>query len=131
MTAQDLTRNQGLVYDALHEADGPLSAYSILDRLRDDGIRAPQQVYRALDKLLEMGLVHRLESINAFVACSHPAHESRDMIAFTICEKCGKVVEVADEDLARQLDELARKAGFTPKKSVVEVRGNCRECRLN
>ena len=72
MTMQQLTRNQGLVFDVLTHSEGPLSAYSILDKLRDSGFRAPLQVYRALDKLLEFGLVHRLESLNAFVACAHP-----------------------------------------------------------
>jgi len=69
----DLTRNQSLVFGALSRAEGPLSAYTILDQLRDDGFRAPLQVYRALDKLVETGMVHRLESLNAFVACSHRA----------------------------------------------------------
>ncbi|HSM41507.1 MAG TPA: transcriptional repressor, partial [Afifellaceae bacterium] len=61
-----------MVFDTLLAADGPLSAYDILDRLRDKGFRAPLQVYRALDKLLALGLVHRLESLNAFIACAHP-----------------------------------------------------------
>ena len=74
MTTQQLTKNQGLVFDVLSHSQGPLSAYTILDKLRDHGFRAPLQVYRALEKLLEFGLVHRLESINAFVACAHP-HE--------------------------------------------------------
>ena len=67
----DLTKNQTLVMGALSQAKGPLSAYTILDELRDDGFRAPLQVYRALEKLVELGLVHRLESLNAFVACQH------------------------------------------------------------
>ena len=66
-----LTRNQQLVYDALTGADTPLSAYSLLDQLRESGFRAPLQVYRALEKLIELGQVHRLESINSFVACQH------------------------------------------------------------
>lgn len=51
----DLTRNQALVLEALERADGPLTAYAILDDVRGDGIRAPQQIYRALEKLLELG----------------------------------------------------------------------------
>ncbi|MCS6758506.1 MAG: transcriptional repressor, partial [Candidatus Devosia euplotis] len=61
--AADLTRNQGLVLGALAHADTPLSAYQLLDALRADGLRAPLQVYRALDKLVERGLAHRLESL--------------------------------------------------------------------
>ncbi len=59
----DLTRNQSLVLDTLSQSGGPLSAYTILDQLRDHGFRAPLQVYRALDKLVEFGMVHRLESL--------------------------------------------------------------------
>ena len=71
MIAPALTKNQSLVFDVLTRAEQPISAYTILDRLREHGFRAPLQVYRALDKLLEAGLVHRLESLNAFVACAH------------------------------------------------------------
>ena len=83
----DLTRNQSLVFNALTRAPGPLSAYSLLDQLRDKGLRAPLQVYRALDKLVAFGMVHRLESLNAFVACRHPDCETHENIAFTICEE--------------------------------------------
>ncbi len=131
LSVPELTKNQSLVYDALTGAEGPLSAYTILDRLRGSGFRAPLQVYRALDKLVEFGMVHRLESLNAFVACRHPGCDTCETIAFAICEKCGKVAEVADEELARQLNDLAERTGFTPKKSIVEVRGHCRDCRPN
>ncbi len=93
MTKTDLTRNQSLVFNALVESDGPLSAYTLLDRLREHGFRAPLQVYRALDKLVEFGMVHRLESLNAFVACAHP-HDGcsgHGTVAFMICNTCGHV----------------------------------------
>ena len=124
----DLTRNQALVFGVLNAADGPLSAYDILDRLRADGIRAPQQVYRALDKLLAFGLVHRLESLNAFVACSHPAHEIHSTTAFAICEACGNVNEFSDAALAATLRDWAGGQGFRIKKSTIEVRGLCDAC---
>jgi len=66
---QKLTRNQTLVQSTLLESESPMSAYQILDSLKAHGLNAPLQVYRALDKLVHLGLVHRLESINAFVAC--------------------------------------------------------------
>lgn len=94
--SQDLTRNQTLVFDVLSKAEGPLSAYTILDQLRDDGFRAPLQVYRALEKLLDYGMVHRLESLNAFVACAHPQCHEHGLIAFAICEQCGQVTEFSD-----------------------------------
>ena len=104
MTAPALTKNQTLVFDVLSRSDAPLSAYTILDRLRDHGFRAPLQVYRALDKLLERGMVHRLESLNAFVACAHQEKEccgghGHGTVAFAICESCGHVVEFHDDEV--------------------------------
>lgn len=124
----DLTKNQSLVYEALHDATGPLSAYAILDKLREHGFRAPLQVYRALDKLVSIGMVHRLESLNAFVACRHPGCDTHETMAFTICKDCGKVSEVADAGLESRLNDLAHEAGFTLSRSVVELRGLCRAC---
>lgn len=69
-----LSRNQSLVLSVLQSSDQPLSAYTILDRLRDDGLRAPLQIYRALEKLMEAGRIHRLESMNALVICCHSKH---------------------------------------------------------
>lgn len=125
----DLTKNQSLVFGALSRAEGPLSAYTILDQLREDGFRAPLQVYRALGKLVDAGMVHRLESLNAFVACSHPGCDSHETIAFAICETCGKVTEISDEALETRLRELASESGFAVKRAVVELRGLCGGCR--
>lgn len=125
----DLTKNQALVFDALTKADGPLSAYAILDQLRSNGFRAPLQVYRALDRLVDLGLVHRLESVNAFVACRHPEWDTHEMAAFAICEVCGGVAELANDKLARQLRTLAKEAAFTPRTSTIELRGICAACR--
>ena len=84
----DLTGNSKLVMDLLEVKKGPLSAYMILDELRDAGLRAPLQVYRALEKLISLGRVHRVESLNAFIACSHMSCENQGMSAFVICDKC-------------------------------------------
>ena len=93
----ELTKNQTLVLDVLAASETPLSAYAILDVLRDDGLRAPLQVYRALESLMAFGSVHRLESLNAFVACSHPKCSTHSNVAFTICEKCNNVLEINDD----------------------------------
>lgn len=128
-TTSELTKNQALVMGALSQSESPLSAYTILDQLRDDGFRAPLQVYRALDKLVEFGLVHRLESLNAFVACRHPDCDGHQAIAFMICEACGQANEISDTSLAERLKQLASKAGFALKKSTVELRGICNNCK--
>lgn len=124
----DLTKNQTLVMGALTHAVGPLSAYTILDQLREDGFRAPPQVYRALDKLVEYGLVHKLESLNAFLACSHPGCENHETTAFMICEACGHVSEITDDTLRKRLKLLARDAQFVLKKTTIELRGTCQTC---
>lgn len=123
-----LTKNQALVFKTLSRAENPLSAYSILDVLRDEGFRAPLQVYRALDKLREFGLIHRLESLNAFVACSHPNCESHETMAFAICEKCGGVEEFADSSIQKQLKKWAGTEKFHLQKAIIELRGICTNC---
>lgn len=105
----DLTKNQTLVLNALTRVEGPASAYTLLDQLREHGFRAPLQVYRALEKLIDMGLVHRLECLNSFVACAHPhehAHgHKHGIIAFAICENCGQVDEFSDATVDNRLND--------------------------
>ncbi|WP_163272415.1 Fur family transcriptional regulator [Chelativorans alearense] len=124
----DLTKNQTLVLKTLDKAEAPLSAYTILDRLRDDGFRAPLQVYRALGKLQEFGLVHRLESINAFVACCQPHGHRHEMTAFAICRTCGKVDEFSDTAVEERLGEWVRAHRFKPAKTTIEISGDCADC---
>jgi Fur family zinc uptake transcriptional regulator len=126
--ADDLTRNQELVLGALAHADGPLSAYDILDRLRDDGLRAPLQVYRALEKLTERGLAHRLESLNAFVCCADAHCHEAGTIAFAICEGCGKVEEFAEPSVEQKLKGWSKSSGFRPNRITIELRGLCKAC---
>lgn len=123
-----LKKNQKLVQDVLTASSSPLSAYSILDVLRDEGFRAPLQVYRALDKLIEFGLVHKLESLNAFVACTHEACEVNELAAFMICEKCESVVELADVPLTAHLLKLASAHSFAVRQTTVELHGRCQNC---
>jgi Fur family zinc uptake transcriptional regulator len=123
-----LTRNQQLVLQKLEVAVGPLSAYTLLDLLRNDGFRAPLQVYRALDTLMKGGFAHRLESLNAFVACAEPHEHSHGMTAFAICDKCGQVAEFSDEAVGRQLGQWVGSTGFLAKKAVIEFRGTCGKC---
>jgi Fur family transcriptional regulator, zinc uptake regulator len=128
-TKTQLTKNQSLVFGAISHANVPLSAYTILDNLRGEGFRAPLQVYRALEKLVEFGMVHRLESLNAFVACQQHNCGSHSIVAFAICDTCGKVTEIADAALPGHLDRLAKNHQFGLKKSTVELRGVCEICR--
>ena len=126
-----LTRNQSLVLEALADAKGPLTAYAILDQLRDRGMRAPPQVYRALDKLVADGTVHRLESINAFVVCQLPDCGSRETMIFAICSDCSQVTEIRDDDVGDRFQAVAEQAAFSVHKSIVELRGQCAHCRAS
>jgi Fur family zinc uptake transcriptional regulator len=127
----DLTRNQQMVLDTLNGADSPLSAYDILDRLRDGGLRAPLQVYRALDRLIDAGLAHRLESLNAFVCCAEAGGHQRagGMAAFAICTKCGRVDEFADAGVGERLAGWAATQNFALERTTIELRGVCQGCR--
>jgi len=127
-THPNLTKNQSLVYDVLSKAKLPLTAYSVLDDLRESGFRAPPQVYRALEKLQKLGLIHRLESLNAFVACRHSDCQSHGLIAFTICEKCGEVTEIAEKSIEMEILSLTEKQSFVAKKTSIEISGTCVSC---
>ncbi len=123
-----LTKNQEMVLGALSQAKVPMSAYAILDKLRGDGFRAPPQVYRALEKLVDGGLVHRLESLNAFVACSHEDCHQTDLIAFAICDQCGLVSEFSDQAVSKRLTHWIADNEFTNTRTTIEIRGDCGAC---
>ena len=127
MTA-NLTKNQNFVLQTLETSNGPMGAYDILDHLRDKGFKAPLQVYRALDKLMDLGLIHRLDSLNAFVACRHDHETHTGTIAFAICEECGQVSEFEDTSIRKRLSDWSSEHGFKPKKTTVEIRGRCKLC---
>jgi Fur family zinc uptake transcriptional regulator len=125
---QRLTPIRRDVLSVLLGSHQPLGAYEIMERVAPGRPRpAPITVYRALEVLREQGLVHRIESRNAFVACVH-THAAGDLVVFLICEKCGAVGEAASAEVANTLKSAARAAGFTPKSPVIEVGGVCTHC---
>ena len=127
--SQRLTPIRRQVLEVLLESHNPLGAYEIMDRAAARGPRpAPITIYRALDFLRENGLVHRIESRNAFVACVG-THASGDLVVFLICERCGAVGEASSAAVADQLKSAARAAGFLPKAPVIEIGGICSHCR--
>ena len=110
-----LTPMRRRVLEALLASHAPLGAYELIDRLPARGARpAPITIYRALDFLREQGLVHRIESRNAFIACV-ANHASGDPVVFLICEKCGAVGEAASAAVAATIKSASRAAGFTPE----------------
>jgi Fur family zinc uptake transcriptional regulator len=126
-----LTPMRRRVLEALLASHSPLGAYELIDRLSTRGARvAPITIYRALDFLREQGLVHRIESRNAFIACVHN-HETGAPVVFLICEKCGAVGEAASAAVADTITSASRAAGFTPKTPVIEISGVCAHCKAS
>lgn len=128
MTDLKLTKNQTLVLSVLEESSIPLSAYTILERLGEHGLRAPPQVYRALDKLLDLGLAHKLASMNSFLACQHTQCGSHQVTSFAICDGCEQVSEIINTEFERQLNSLAKDVGLQPTRSTIEIHGLCDQC---
>jgi Fur family zinc uptake transcriptional regulator len=127
--AQRLTPIRRQVLEVLLGSHKPLGAYEIIEHAAASGTRpAPITIYRALDFLRENGLVHRIESRNAFIACVNN-HASGDLVVFLICERCGEVGEAPSAGVADQLKSASRSAGFTPKTPVIEITGVCAHCR--
>jgi Fur family transcriptional regulator, zinc uptake regulator len=125
---QRLTPMRRNVLETLLASHKPLGAYEIMERLADGSRPAPITVYRALDFLRDNGLVHRIESRNAFVACVHN-HAGSDPVVFLICERCGAVGEAAGGAAAEALKASCRAVGFAPKSPVIEIAGVCSHCR--
>ncbi|SDL51376.1 transcriptional repressor [Paracoccus chinensis] len=116
------------VLQILLEGHRALGAYEILDRLRAEGLGSqPPVVYRALDFLIRAGFAHRIETLNAFVACTEdtPGHAP----AFLICRQCRRVIETPAEPAGGQLRRAAEGAGFSIESAVREAEGLCAECR--
>jgi len=127
-----LTALRRRVLELVWQDHTAVKAYDLLRQLGEQPGAAsasvkPPTVYRALDFLLAHGLIHRLESLNAYVGCPHPdrAHDG----SFLICERCGKVREVGSEALDSLLDEAATDHDFTLRARTVELRGICRPCQ--
>lgn len=106
----------------------PVGAYEILDALRAEYPNAaPPTVYRALDFLIERGLIHRIESMNAFMGCTHPAE--RHSGQFLICNQCSAAVELDDPNIDHAVRRGAEQIGFQAQRQTVEVTGLCLDCR--
>ena len=118
------------VYEEIASTQASVGAYEVLDRLAKKGTRlAPISIYRALDALLEAGVVHRLESKNAYFACRRlhaPSTGRRPM--FMSCEICGHVSETDGQDIFDAIDTSVRATKFEPRVRFVEITGTCHDC---
>ena len=125
---QLLSKNQQIVLEIIERAKEPLKAYSILFNVQKKGINAPQQIYRALDKLIEIGKIHKIESRNAFIACQNSSCQVSKATAFSICESCEKVTEINNSSLSKYLSNFKDKAGMKYSKYNLEFFGLCKKC---
>ena len=122
-----LTPLRRRVLEIVLESHKPMGAYDVLAALARDGAKpAPPTVYRTLDFLTRQGFVHRIDSLNAFVACFAPdkSHRSR----FFLCRACGRASEIEDAALDLALAAAAKRAGVTVERETIEITGVCAEC---
>jgi len=126
-----LTAIRKRVLELVWASHQPLGAYAILDKLTAEGHKpAPPTVYRALEFLLEQGLIHRIASLNAFLGCIHPSKQH--LACFFICQHCGNAEELAESQTLQQ--EIQRRAvdlGFSIQQSILEVAGWCKQCEAH
>ena len=125
--ARKLTDIRRRVLELVWRNHAPVGAYDLLDEIRKDGrIAAPPTVYRALDFLREQGLVHRLESLNAFVGCTRP--DRTHVSQFLICTGCQAVAELDAPEVGSAVSQSAAKAGFVVDRMTIEMHGLCPAC---
>lgn len=128
--AEGLTLSPGRrrVLEALARSHAPVGAYDLIEQLAAGGPRpAPITVYRALSFLTENGLAHRIERLNAFVACAGH-HDAARPLVFLICDRCGQVGEVAADEVGIDVERTCAPAGFRPHSAALEIIGVCRHC---
>lgn len=123
-----LTPTRRRVLELIVQSPGGAKAYDLLDRLALENSSArPPTVYRAIDFLLSNGLIHRIESLNAYVRCTCPEHVQAYQLL--ICEICGYVQELHEDLIDQRLDAAAAKQGFSVEKKTIEVHGRCQDCQ--
>ncbi len=116
------------VFEALAGSEAPLGAYDLVEQLGRERRISPISVYRALEFLMEAGLIHRIALRNTYLPCAHE-HEAGETTVFLVCSTCGNVDELASTDIARDLAGTAAQVGFRPVSRAVELEGECQACR--
>lgn len=114
-----------IIFQVMQKAGRPVGAYDLITELRGHDL-APATVYRALDRLIRGGQAHKLESLNAFIACRQQ-HDAAP--AFAICDSCGSVTEFAPCELERTLRKWCRASAFALQRATLELHGTCESCR--
>lgn len=125
---QRLTPIRRRVLELVWSSHQPIGAYAILEKLKREGrSAAPPTAYRALEFLLARGLIHRIESLNAFIGCPEPG--AAHPVQFLICRRCGTTAELDDRKVDAALEKNAAARGFAVERRVIELSGLCRRCQ--
>lgn len=117
-----------LVLSALQKSKQPLSAYAILEKVKKFGVKSSPIVYRALDTLVKSGKAHKINELNAFVACACEADHHHDVSVLTICQDCKQVEELHDHEVIHHLTKLRKLQVNLPHAAVVELPVTCVDC---
>jgi Fur family transcriptional regulator, zinc uptake regulator len=127
-SGEQWTSMRASVFDALSAFDKPASAYDIADAVsKAQGLRvSANSVYRILDLFVGANVALRVESANAYLANAHP--DCLHDCIFLVCDTCGTATHIDDDKLSDGVRDAAKKAGFTPIRPVIEVRGTCGTC---
>ncbi|MCD6188502.1 MAG: transcriptional repressor [Desulfuromusa sp.] len=125
---QHFTATRRRVFELVWQQHRPIGAYEVLEQLQQDGRAAPPTVYRALDFLLDLGLVHRISSLNAYVGCIHPDYPHDGQ--FLICKSCKSFAELDSPLVTAAIEQSAADADFEVHQHTVEIMGLCPRCRV-
>ena len=125
---QRFTALRRRVFELVWQQHKPIGAYEVLEELQRDGRAAPPTVYRALDFLLNLGLIHRINSLNAYVGCVHPEYPHDGQ--FLICESCKAFAELDTPLITTAIEQSAADVDFEVHQHTVEIMGLCPRCRI-
>ncbi len=129
MKNSDISENDKNVLALLKKNKKPLTAYDILGKLKNTKIKAPQTVYRSLESLAERGLIHRIQSLGAFVAC-HSDEEDHGT-QFAVCRECKSVQEIHDHRICNSIKDIGKNIKFKIEREFLELIGLCDECSMS
>ncbi len=127
----NLSHNEKMVHKILVNSKKPLKAYSILFEIEKKGIKSPTQVYRALDKLIEFGKVHKIKSKNSYIACKNNDCMNKSSTTFLICNLCEKITEIEEEVILKQFSNICDKFNSKYSQHNLEIFGTCNTCNLS
>ena len=129
MKSQKLSKNEKVVLEVVKKSKKPSKAYTILSELQKKGLKAPPQIYRALDKLIELGLVHKIESQNAYLNCKDVSCSKFNGTIFSICNECHDVSEMKNDNIKKFLSLIKSPSGQKCETYKLELYGTCQKCK--